>query len=735
MVQTSDQIQDLTTSKDGTERVARLQPRSHFFIEGGSQSGDFTQSTAESFGVINENQFRATASLSFSGNKQIYALCIGTVFLQPSTDAAKVNLILRPFKQPITGLSIKYIVYRGLKKADFIAGNVLAGSEDSGTGFVKYLWKQFNKFYEAGSAPSFFANFIGFPTDATQLAAQDAIHLIDKYFFKVAQPIDANTENPVTAYELPIIPRGLHLGEATNSIGIDIVLNKGDYHIENDTHPFQLNLAFARANATIIDISSETDIFRKKLLRETATQFIDIAAFYGLHANGAGKLFVDAIETPLTTKEDIYARLQNFATKNNFYLYIQSNRQRSYNFYKNYNYSAESTNNLKIGTTIDTTAETIFGTNNWPVHIINQPQDAATANNTIVLQLTTDNNIEAALFSQIGVLSSAHEENFVRNDNLLQQPDDASTIDTNYTKPIVLITPAIADKTIAAFAQLIYEGKVVVIPDFVPLPQAGNSPQEAQINFLKDIDDVFGLLQEKSFFAVANSPSPTIVNETLQIINFVNATGAVDIGAIKHQRIEDRLQTVDENTYLSRVTYETLLHSINNNESRYFKTTSSAIDNTTSNNQQIILYQPKTPYHFKTKLFTDKNNIVTGLVLQIREDNLPSKKILGITKGEFTQLKTAITDHQIQNPKIFFKTQLYNNSDFFISPESIRYQLYTLHIVGENNLGELKLYNIDTIQVYTLDQYIFFSEAYTEFIPEIGEDEFDLLRTDLILDE
>ncbi len=41
-VQTSDQLNVLTSSQDGTSRVPRLQPKSHFYLSGTGQVGEFT---------------------------------------------------------------------------------------------------------------------------------------------------------------------------------------------------------------------------------------------------------------------------------------------------------------------------------------------------------------------------------------------------------------------------------------------------------------------------------------------------------------------------------------------------------------------------------------------------------------------------------------------------------------------------------------------------------------------
>ncbi|MFC4635978.1 hypothetical protein ACFO3O_18850 [Dokdonia ponticola] len=711
MPETSAQMQGLTTSQEGVGRVAKLQPVSHFYIQGGNQAGDFTQVANQSFGPVDENQFRTTATVSFSGSKDIYALCMGTVFLQPQTgDTSKINLVLKPFKQPVNGLNIKYIVYRGLEKSDFVTTDgKVAGSETSGTGFVKYVWAQYNKFYNAENgetAPEFKASFLGYPHTTEEVQLQEGTHLMGQYFFKIAS-VDETTseEDPATAYDLPIIPRGMHLGTAAGNIGVDIVLNDGDYIIENDTLPFQLDLTYARASFFSIDISNEADAFMKKRLKEVATKFIDIAAFYGLHANGTGKLYVDEVETPLTTKEEIALRLQNFHTKNNFYLYIQANRQRSYNFYGNYTHSAENDNTIKIGTNEDNLSETSFGTSDWPIHIINQAQDPATENNTVTFQLTTDNYDGAALFVQVGELASPHEENFVRNTNLLQElsTDPTVEVDTNYTKALQLTTPSIGADTIAGFSQCIYEGKQLTAVDAI------NSEEEY---ILKDIDDVFGLLDAKNVFIGDDQQLPKIVDETLQIINFPNNSESNDIGAIRYQKIEDKIQ-INESEILERVTYETLVFNIKTTNNSYSTGSSSHIDTTSTDthrfsNHDNNFYQLALPYYLKPQLFTDGNQTITGLFLEIIDGGMPSKKILGISKDENNRLKQVITDNDLSQCKIIFK----KNDDFYEN----EIKKYNLHIIAEGTSSSNQIFNpLEDIVVYSIDNFVFVSAEYSKY--------------------
>src|SRR5690606_33957911 len=110
-------------------------------------------------------------------------------------------------------------------------------------------------------------------------------------------------------FELPLIPRGVHIGNATGSVGIDIVLNNGEYYIENDPTPFRFDLSFARSAYYSLQTDAGNTNYENKLLKEIATQFMDIAALYGMHADGVGKLYVGEQTTALTTKEDIYTTI------------------------------------------------------------------------------------------------------------------------------------------------------------------------------------------------------------------------------------------------------------------------------------------------------------------------------------------------------------------------------------------------------------------------------------------
>ncbi|AZB10494.1 hypothetical protein EG344_17485 [Chryseobacterium sp. G0162] len=702
----------LSTAPDSKGLNVRpdLLPESFFFLEKGKA---FSQSPAEKFGA-NGTVFRTTSKVSLSGTGKIYTICQGQVFLQPcGTDATKVNAILKPFNQPIKGLAIKYIVYRGLNRSNFFDSNLIIKDGTGVTGFVDVIRKEFKGLYNmlGITVPQFTAQHIGFPVGNSQLETD----LIDDYFLKISkvEVTGGNaTEQPKKAFELPMIPRGTHLGNATGSVGIDIVLNEGDYTVANDPNPFQLNLAFARSADHVLDQAIGNTSFKKKLIRETATQFLDIAAFYGLHTQGKGKIHMSD-NSVRQTVEEIGNQISGFKTADTTYLYIQGSRQRSYNFYGNQNLEG-STHNIKIGQTTTNLSLEQFEAG-WPVkELVAQP--------SLVVQLTTDNNDAAAMYVKQGVLQDTpNEDYFIRGKNLLQ--GTANGVDTNFTKPITFrLDKTSAGKTVASFIQLIYEGKTVKITSETPGPNPGD-PAVSTTYDLKDIDDIFGLINvTPKIQSKGGSELVYVIDQNLLLIDFENKAGGKDIATVTTKKVEDLIMKNDTDS-LKRVTYETLLNNIRQNVGAFFESRAAYQDNSNSgtvsySDKRNNFYQPETPYYFQTEVYNDSNGTsITGLSLHVADGTLPSKKVLGITEDE-NNVFINLIGNQINNAKFYFKNELLNENDAYTSIDGVKYKKYSLAIVGENQSGGLVLITpTNKVYVTTTDDMVFASEEYSKWIP------------------
>ncbi|MFK8008021.1 MAG: S8 family serine peptidase [Saprospiraceae bacterium] len=701
-------LNSLLSSRKGTNVIPSLQAKSHFFING----NNFTQNASQIFGPISNTQFRTTSKVNIIGNQSIYSICSGQILIQPrSGNVSKVNVILRPFKQPIKGVSIKYIIYRNMNKNDFItsSNNIAAKTK---TGFTNFIWNEFEKFYDNETTPTFTGEYIGYSQNSI---AQNESDLIDQYFHKITKVVNESTgeEDEQYAFELPIVPRGTHLGNVSGNFGIDIILNNGAIH--NNASTFKFDLKFARELEGIIDTAVESNSFKKKMMKESCLAFMDLAAYYGLHANGSGKLYYNDESSHLKTKEDIYDKLAGFLTKNNLYIYIQSNRQRSYNFYENYNISNTNANDLKIGVTEENLTETKFGTQGWPIHIFNDVQNTQTEDSQICLQLTTDNHIQSGLYIQNGQLVSDNEENFVRREFLLQ----GSTNQTPdiFTRPQKFISPAISSKTIATIVMLFYHGKQLEVEEFMP-PGSTITPE---VLLVKNIDDVFGLIEKSSFIKTNNENQfPSIIDNQLQLFSFSHSKNKSDLGVIRLKKVADKVQFGDDDTFIERVTYETLLQNIFRESSPLIKSTSASSENDIARIDDFSnnYYQPENPYYYKIKTFSNSTKTINGLILEIK-NKIPSKKIIGISKTENSQIEQLINDNNLSNAKLYLKNTLLEESNFFKSSEGIKYKQYQLGLIAEENSGKLKFFQpTNSILLYTIDECVFFSYDYCEYVQQ-----------------
>ncbi|WP_347220137.1 hypothetical protein [Chryseobacterium sp.] len=706
----------LSTAPDskGLNVQPDLLPESFFFLEKGQT---FSQDTNGKFGA-NGTVFRTTSKVSLNGTGKIYTICQGQVFLQPcGGDSTKVNAILKPFNQPIKGLAIKYIVYRGLNRSDFFEGDLIRSTAT--TGFVDVIRKEFTGLYNmlGITVPPFTAQHIGFPVGNSQ-SADD---LIDDYFLKISKVQTTGTTtteiDTKKAFELPMIPRGTHLGNAIGSVGIDIVLNEGDYTVANDPNPFQLNLAFARSADHVLDQAIGNTPFKKKLMRETATQFLDIAAFYGLHTQGKGKIHMSD-NSVLQTVEEIASQISGFKTADTTYLYIQGSRQRSYNFYGNQNLEG-SIDNIKIGSAANTLSLKQFE-EGWPVkELVAQP--------SLVIQLTTDNNDAAAMYVKQGVLhaDTANEDYFIRGKNLLQEAGNG--VDTNFTKPITFsLSKTNANKTVASFIQLIYEGKTVKITSETPGPNPGD-PVISTTYDLKDIDDIFGLINVTPKVQSKGGNELTyVIDQNLLLIDFENKAGGKDIATVTTKKVEDLIMKNDTES-LKRVTYETLLNNIRQSVGSFFQSRVAYQDNSNSgsisyNDKRNNFYQPEQPYYFVTEKYTDTSgNLITGLTLHVMQGQNPSKKILGMSEEENMFFNDLISNKELNNPRFYFKNVLADNEQLYTSLEGMKYQKYSLGVLGENSNGILKVFfPTDIMYVITVDNMVFVTDEYAKWIPNFS---------------
>lgn len=700
--------------------------KSHFFIPPGS----FTQSQAQAFGIVDENTFRLTSSFSVSSATMAYSICKGVVLVQPQTGAetTKVNLILRPFVQPFAGLNVKYFIFRGLQKADFFTPqNIVKTSDNNASDFVKKLWTNYNDFYEGEDQPSFKASLIGYDPNVS-----GSTPLSDLFFKKSILTEEGEND----AYELPIIDIGKSLGSfGSGECGIDVVLNYGDYKHDFNNSEFVLDLAYARqAKAQITLSGTERE---KTLQKEQIFQFIDIAAFYGLFTkegtviadNGSG---TKSNKSGTTIYNDL---LTPFYTKNRWYLYLQSDRTRSYNYYENYEVSEDGTN-VKIGITDTSLEEDIYQTDGWPIWIDENQQQTSDGQNRLFLQLVTDNKVNTVLYAQTGTLENALQNNFSNIENLQQEPDEDGNFSV-WTNIIELTTPSIGvgsqTKNIANLSLLIYQG---VVCNYIA-GQVEDENQEMQDVYAKPnfFDDVFDLIKAQPLLkADENTVFSKMTSEKLKLINGYYNGRQNGTSAVQTVTITDQIETDDPaNLLLARVTYITETVDVLNTPTSLTGSVASDTKSTPSAGGTVgssPTYNLPEPFYYEREIFTDSVNTVTGLRLKTTDNSIPNKIVLGMTKDENDTLKELITEG-LKNPRLFL-IDLFTDGNEFTSPENVVYQKYKAGIVAENEEGKLILIMPETdLFVYSIDRFYHFTKVYSDNVPDLKPYSTDNVISDL----
>jgi hypothetical protein len=699
----------------------RFTAASHFFAE----VNNISQSAGQTFGPVSADVFRLTAKFTAQAGTKAFAICPGIVAIQPQTGStSKINLILRPYQQPIKGINIRYFIYRGLNRSDFIDtnGNIIpitSGVSD----FIQKINTDFYDFHPVESPPlEFDAAFIGYRETIADLSAP-----MDGLFFSITQYEEQNGEQvevPETAFELPKIDQGKSLGTfAPGECGIDVILQYGDYVLdEADRFVFDYN--YARASEALIDLSSITDEVVRKRRKEQLFQFIDIAAFYGFHCVPEGKITTSGnVEHDQTT---IYSQvLTPFASKNTYYLYIQSDRERSYDFYKNYRIDPQQPENMLYGTSEITLAARAYGTNGWPLILETTPQNHSETRNKIYLQLVTDNNPNVVLYGQTACVDNALRNHFSTIEEL-KQGLDAEENQPLLTNTIILSNPAVEDgsakKHIANFGIVIYQGASYSYLSGTEVNEENETVNVyAQPNFF---DDVFGNLGAVPLLKSDGSYT-IILNERLLMNNYTYKTNQLGSSAVITLKVTDRIDTGDSLTpFVERVAYLTEVGDSSSNLLYPFakplqKQTS--ITSSTANLTGINEYKLNPPYYLKNEPFTDGLIPVNGLRISTEySGNISDKILLGISKGEQEAILTSIEDSQLVNPRIFL-IDLQKNGTKFMSKELIEYEKFTLAVTGENDSGELIIAIPEpVITIFSLEANCYFSAIYSQYVEESG---------------
>jgi len=349
----------------------------HFFID---QDQLTAQTEVNAYGPVSTdltNRYNITSRFNLTNEAKAFACVSGQLIVQQSTvDPTLVNLILKPCFELDIPLNVGYYVYRGVLKNTLIDDNDCVLPQGTGVNqLIERIWEN------PPDDPS--CGTLGYDTGEVD----GDVNVEDIFNFLVAgiDPIYVN--------------EGEWFGTFANThdIGFEVILK---------TNRFPVDMDYVRSSGYEVNVTGLTGLeLRSK--REEILNFLDPAAFYGMHYMATVTYYDDAQSGDIqTTNVDptsdrfIYTKLiDDFHTRNRLYLDIRSEKGYSYNFYQNYRVSAADDDNIRIRHEEDPVPLTPqeYETNGWPIVLIESEHEDGTIN-TVRIELRIDDNTEPIIY-------------------------------------------------------------------------------------------------------------------------------------------------------------------------------------------------------------------------------------------------------------------------------------------------------------------------------------------------
>ncbi len=702
-------------------------PISYFFVDPlNLNNADPINFATDAFGPVSDgntpptySQYRTTSKVNADSTTKtkVYAICKGRILIQPTNtpNGDKINLILKPDAN-FAPIKIKYFIYRGVDMADWVDSNGNLMPEDlSNTNqptLLQKIWNQFTTFYKGLLPDTTNASLIGYDSNN-----QPAASLIDSYFF------NSSDINPSSIYQLPVAAMGDYIGNFSGTLGLDIVLDKGDYQLQNQTELFQLNLAFARASEFLFDITDffgTTDIARYK---EYIHQFMDAAAFWGSHIN-CGKIQLSD-STTITTNEDIYnGVLVNFQTANKLYVYIQGELGRSYNYYN-------STRTLKG---LSSTPENNV-TDGWPILIKDTPLFPPSSGNVSNAQITLQYNVDMQIdpserYIFIDLISP--------NNDTSAYPISQNILNLNSATP-PLLPPQIGDTQ--SISINLQTNNLSFCASFVTI--------YANLTQTFPLSNYFDYLWPANFntiFTIPNASADLSFWATYDKSNLLNLSPQLyGLGAVVQNKVVIDTGVNPNNTPIT-ISRQLFIASHKRNSSHSLEYNNlnndslSGLSTSTSNNDQynVNLFND---INCSTLLgqFTDNsdgnNTFIVNSLSLIHDSNYEKKNsyfLIGITNEEYNKLiydNSAVQSSQIlpiDADNVFFSLQevSYPNTNTAINVNVLTkcFKKYKVGLIYEDGISGTMVTDTlyptspaNDVFVYTIDGFYFFSKDFSAY--------------------
>jgi pyrrolidone-carboxylate peptidase len=661
----------------------RLYPQSYTFTDFANIT---TQPANLAFGPTTGSEttkFRVTSSFTASSDVNAYAMVTGFAMIQPGAAADKVNLILRPFTQPISGFSkVKYIVYRGLRLDEFInASDQTKVAAENSSSNSEWLTQLYATHHELNPGVDFLSKALGF--DPSNQPGSD---LIDDYFF--------STDDD---FQLPFISRGTQLGKffasgGSSDFGIDIILEDRKFTPDLD----YARTAFHEIDITGLPSGTDAEKFTKRIKQDEILNFMDLAAFYGIHHTEEGKVRRrdGSNNTETIPLADLYNDvIDKFDTRNAVYIDIRNELGDSLNFFTNYNDG--SGNQVQFGVESGVLTPMGYHEHGWPILIkdnASAPFNTTSDFNEAFLQLRIDDNLSPMLFVKHGDLSTTAVKNkFVEGDDLISGTNPW-TNEVGFTYPNT--GPSGAKLNVSWFLKLNYSRLIdsnTVYPNTV-----------VQTNYYTD--NLFGDVDAVQPWDSSDATQWTV----LQPDQYVDGSQA-GFGQVSEKGIAvDKAQSTDR-----VILYANLTDDFASLE----EFTPNSGQTSGTNKRESFLTEPMlfSGYNLEFDIINSSPNVTTLRFKQNPDNPVleQNTQVLGLSKTQLDSLK-LLSGYDNRYPRTIVFDKLGDFTDVNGKP----YSKFKLGLHGLNSNGQyLKQFPATDIEIYSLDELFFTSTAFADLEP------------------
>lgn len=398
------------------------------------------------FYTYDKKVFNVTTVFGLTAPAKVFACQDSMMIVQQYVDittglvnADLVNIILKPIKGlDISFTPVKYYVYRGVLKSSFISGTAITPDDpNTKTEFITKFWKGWRNQ----------KTVLGQPTlpDPTPQSFGFDLSLANTTLIEEIFNSDQSANTAINDLQAIKVDEGEWIGNfGINNIGFEIVID-----VEN----FKVDLEYIRKSNFIIDVTTLANVtpitneskFNLKSQREVVLNFVDPAAFFGMHYEAG----ISLAGTSAPKKNDLlYSDIVNkFFNKDCLYINLESEKGFSYNFYDNYGDSSHINVKLTKSTaSVAVVREFDYGVDRFPLIIFRTAaefQNPDFNRTKLELRLRVDDNLAPLLFFQnsklIGANSLKKSNNFIDDKSLI----DNDPANAGWTIEITLELPTV----------------------------------------------------------------------------------------------------------------------------------------------------------------------------------------------------------------------------------------------------------------------------------------------------